>query len=99
MPNLRMPAETCSIFNCYNSWAAPAISLFRTPKKNDHKNKLEEQHCLNYYSCVDGDLKRQIKNRTLHTSKLFLLAKTFQILPISQKLLERLPTRYLIHKK
>ena len=30
-----------------------------------------------YYSCVDGDLKRQIKNRRLHISRLFLLTKTF----------------------
>ena len=29
-------------------------------------------------SCVDGNLERQIKNRTLHISRLFLLTKLFQ---------------------
>ena len=78
MPNLRMPGENCSIFNCYSSRAAPGISFFRIPTKNDYKIKLEEQHCCSYYSCVDGDLKRQIKNRTLHTSRLFPLTKIFR---------------------
>ena len=91
MPNLRMPFENYSIFNCYSSRAAPGISFFRIPTKNDDKIKLEEQHCCSYYSCIDGDLKRQIKDRTLHTSRLFLLSKFFSILTISQKLLEVLP--------
>ena len=78
MPNLRMPFENYSIFNCYTSRAAPGISFFRIPTKNDDKIKLEEQHCCSYYSCIDGNLKRQIKNQTLHTSRLFLLTKIFQ---------------------
>ena len=71
--------------------AAPRVSVFRIPTKNDNKIKLEEQHCCSYYSCSD-DLKRQIKNRTMHTSRLFLLPKFFSILAIGRKLLELLPT-------
>ena len=70
--------DKCSIFNCYSSRADPRISFFRIPTKNDDKIKLEEKHCCSYYSCVHSDLKRQIKNQTLHTSRLFLLTKTFQ---------------------
>ena len=77
MPNLRMPGENCSIFNCYSSRAAPGISFFGIPMNNDDKIKLEEQHCCSYYSC-NGGLKRQIKNRTLDTFRLFLLNKIFQ---------------------
>ena len=71
-----MPGKNCPIFSCYSSMAAPGILLFQIPTKNDDKTKLEE-HCCSYYSC-NGDLKRQIKNRTLHTSRLFLLTKIFQ---------------------
>ena len=46
--------------------------------KNDDKTKLEEQHCCNYYSRVDSDLKMQIKNPTLHTSRMFLVTKHSQ---------------------
>ena len=85
-----MPGENCSIFNCYSSRAAPAILFSKIPTKNDDKIKPEEQHCYSYYSC-HGNLKRQIKNRTLHTSRQFLLTKIFSILAIGQKLLELLP--------
>ena len=78
MPNLGMPGENFSTFNCYSSRAAPGMSFFRLPKKNDNKIKLEEQHCCSYYSGVDSNLKSQIKNRTLHTSRLFLITKAFQ---------------------
>ena len=89
MSNLRMSSENCSIFNCYGYRAALRILFFRIQTKNDHKIKLEEQHCCSYYLCIDGDLKREIKNQSLHTSRLFLLAKIFQF---GQKLLELLPT-------
>ena len=78
MRNLRIPGKNCSIFNCYSFRAAPGISFFGIPTKNGDKIKLGEQNCCSYYSCVVGNLKRQIKNRTLHTSRLFLLTKTFQ---------------------
>ena len=89
MPNLRMHSENFSIFNCYSDRAALAILFFRIPTKNDDKIKLGEQHFCSCYSCVDGDLKRQIKNQSLHTSRLFLLTKIFQF---GQKLLELSPT-------
>ena len=90
MPNLRIPGKNCPIFNSYSSRTASGISFFRIPTKNDYKIKLDEQHCCSYYSCVDGDLKRQIKNRTLHTSRLW--PKFFSFLAIGQKFLELLPT-------
>ena len=42
MPNLRMPGENCSVFNCYSPREAPGISLLRIPTKNDDKTKLDE---------------------------------------------------------
>ena len=33
--NLRMPGENCLIFNWYSSRAAPGISFFRVPTKDD----------------------------------------------------------------
>ena len=69
MPNLRMPGENYSFFNCHSSRTAPGISFFRMPTQNDNKIKVEEQHCCSYYLCIAGDLKRQIKNRTLHHSR------------------------------
>ena len=45
MPNLGMPGENFSTFNCYSSRAAPEMSFFRLPKKNGNKIKLEEQGC------------------------------------------------------
>ena len=44
---------------------------------------------------IDGRLKREIKNWTYHTSRLFLLPKFFNILPISEKyvsIYHRLPS-------
>ena len=46
--------------------------------KNDDKIKLEEQNCCSYYLWVDEDLKRQIENQTLHTSRLYLVNKIVQ---------------------
>ena len=95
MPNLRMLFQNYSIFNCYSSRATPGISFFRITTKNDDKIKPEEQHCYSYYSCIDGDVKRQIKNQTLHTSRLFLLTKIFQYTnnwPKASWVFELLPT-------
>ena len=33
--NLRMPGENCLIFNWHSSRAAPGISFFRVPTKDD----------------------------------------------------------------
>ena len=78
-----MPGGNCSIFNCYSSRAAPAILFFRIPAKNTLKLNWRKS-IVSVITRVDGDLKRQIENRTLHTSGLFLLAKIFSI---GQKLL------------
>ena len=77
MPNLRMPGENCSIFNCYSARAATGNSFFRITTKNDDKVNWRN-NIIAVITLVYGDLKRQIKNRKLHTSRLFLLTKTFQ---------------------
>ena len=38
MLNLRIPGENCSIFNWQSSRAAPGISFFRVPTKDDAYN-------------------------------------------------------------
>ena len=92
MRNLSIPDDNCSIFDCYSSRAAAGISFFRIPAKNDDKIKLEEQHCCSYYPCAESNLKRQIKNGTLHTTRLFLLTKSLSSkLSISGKLLQLIP--------
>ena len=76
MLNLRMPGENYSIFNCHSSRAAPGISFFRVPTKDDEystnwRNKLVA--VITRDRVIDGNLKRQIKNRTLHTCELHYL--------------------------
>ena len=68
-----MPGENCSIFNCHSSRAAPGISFFRVPTKDDEystnwRNKIVA--VITRDRVIDGNLKRQIKNRTLHTCEL-----------------------------
>ena len=68
-----MPGENCSIFNCHSSKAAPGISLFRVPTKDGEysanwSNKIVV--AITSDRVIDGNLKRQIKNRTLHTCEL-----------------------------
>ena len=68
-----MPGENCLIFNCHSSRAAPGISLFRVPTKDGEysanwSNKIVI--AITSDRVIDGNLKRQIKNRTLHTCEL-----------------------------
>ena len=68
-----MPKEKCSIFNCHSSRAAPGISFFRVPTKDDKystnwRNKIVAVITRDWV--IDGNLKRQIKNLTLHTCEL-----------------------------
>ena len=68
--NLRMPGETCSVFNCHSSRAAPEISFFRVPTKDDEYSTNWRNNIVAVITCdrvIDGNLKRQIKNRALHT--------------------------------
>ena len=69
--NLRMPGENCLIFNWHSSRAAPVISFFGVPTKNDEYewrklHNLKKQHCCSYYSWYgdEDNLKRQIKSQT-----------------------------------
>ena len=51
MPKLGMPGDSCSIFNCYSSRAAPGIFFFGIPGKNVDKIKLKEENYCSYYCC------------------------------------------------
>ena len=68
-----MPGENCSNFNCHSSRAAPGISYFRVPTKD---NKYSTNWRNNIAAVItrdiviDGNLKRQIKSGTLHTCEL-----------------------------
>ena len=44
---------------------------------------------------IDDNLKRQIKNRTLYTCRLFLLTRIFQYISNWSKVFEHLPTLFL----
>ena len=44
---------------------------------------------------IDDNLKRQFKNRTLYTSRLFLLTRIFQYISNWSKSLQHLPTLFL----
>ena len=62
-----MPYENCSIFNCHSPRAAPGISFFRVPTKDDENWRNNIVAVITRDRVIDGNLKRQIKNRTLHT--------------------------------
>ena len=68
-----MPGKNCSIFNCYCSRAAAGISFFRVPTKCDKystnwRNKTVA--IITRDRVIDLNLKRQIKNQTLHNCEL-----------------------------
>ena len=52
----------------------------RMTTKSNWKNNI-----VAVITCVDGKMKRKIKNRTPHTSRLFLLTKMFQYTSNSSK--------------
>ena len=67
--NLRMPGENCLIFNWHSSRAAPGVSFFGVPIKDNkyyYCTTLQKQHCCKYYSWYgdEDNLKRQIKTQT-----------------------------------
>ena len=71
--NLRMPRENCSIFNRHSFRAAPGISLFRLPRKDDEYSANWRNNIVAIITrdrVIDGNLKRAIKNQTLHTCEL-----------------------------
>ena len=47
---------------------------------------------------IDDNLKRQIKNRTLYTCRLFLLTRIFHNISNWSKVFEHLPTLFNIHR-
>ena len=61
--NLKISAENCLIFNWHTSRAAPGISFFRVPTKND-------EYSINWRNNIaavitrDTVIKKTIKNRT-----------------------------------
>ena len=65
--NLRMSGENCQSFNWHSSRAAPGISFFRVPTKDDEYSiKTGETTLLQLLLVIpyddEGNLKRQIKN-------------------------------------
>ena len=75
MPNLRILGDNFSIFKCYSSKAGPGPfsgnQRRMTAKLNRRKNTVA------VITRLDGYLKRQIKNQTWHTFRLFQLGKLF----------------------
>ena len=68
--NLRMPGENWWIFNCHSCRVAPEISFFRVTTKDDKQSTNWGSNIVTVITrdrVIDGDLKGQIKNRTLHT--------------------------------
>ena len=67
--NLRMSGENCLSFNWHSSRAAPGISFFRVPTKDDEYSiKTGETTLLQLLLVItygdEANLKRQIKNQT-----------------------------------
>ena len=56
-----MSGNNCSIFNCHCSRAAPGISVFRTPTKNDKYStnwRINVAEVVTNDRVIDGNLKR-----------------------------------------
>ena len=68
--NLTIPEENCSIFNWRCSRAAPRISFFEVPTKDDEYSKNWRNKVIAFITrdrVIESNLKRQIKNQPLHT--------------------------------
>ena len=68
-----MSGDNCSIFNSHSSRAAPGISFFRVPTKDDEYSTNWRSNIVAVITSdrmIDDILKRQIKNRTLHICEL-----------------------------
>ena len=68
-----MSGENCLSFNWYSSRAAPGISFFRVPTKDDgYSIKTGETTLLLLFLVItygdEGNLKRQVKSRTFALS-------------------------------
>ena len=56
--NLRMPGENCLIFNWYSSRAAPGISFFRVPTK-------DEEYSINWRNNIVAVIARDTVMKTI----------------------------------
>ena len=54
---------------------------------------------INQDRVIDGNLKKQIKNRNFYISRLFLLTQIFQCISNWSKVFEHLPTLFLQYKR
>ena len=79
-----MPGVNYAINSCFFSGA--------TPGKHWRENIVA---IITQDRVIDDNLKRQIKNRNLHTCRLLLLTWSFQYIGNWPKVLELLPTLYL----
>ena len=53
--NLRISSENCLIFNWDSSWAAPGISFFGVPTKDD-------EYCTNWRNNIVAVITREVIN-------------------------------------
>ena len=70
-----MPAVNYVIYGCLSSRTAPRVITIRKLHTGG-TTLLQLLHEIEWV--IDDSLKRQIKNRTLHTCTLFLLTQIFQ---------------------
>ena len=81
---LIMPGRNCAIYGCSSSRATlTRVSLYRS------------NNGVTLVVVIDDNLKRKIKNWTLHICTLFLLTWIFQYIGNSSKILKTLPTLFL----
>ena len=88
-----MPALNYAIYGCSSSGTTPGVirelhaggkTLLQLLSKIDDR-----------WQVIDDNLKKQIKNRTVYTGRLFLLARIFQYISNWSKVFEHLPTLFL----
>ena len=80
-----MPAISYVIYGCSSSRATPGAS-------HQRENIVA---VVTQDKVIDDNFKRQIKNRTLYTSRLFLLTRIFQYISNWSKVFDHLPTLFL----
>ena len=92
-----IPSVNYVVYCCSSSRTTPGVITIQELHSGG-KTFLQLLHKIGWV--IDDSLKRQIKNRTLYTCRLFLLTRIFQYVSNWSKVREHLPTLFLqnIHR-
>ena len=89
-----MPGVNYLMYGCFSARTTPGVSLYRSLTLEENTVAVITQERV-----IDDSLKRQIKEQTLCTCRLFALTKNFQYISYSPKAFQLLPNSQFFHGK